>query len=185
MPAVARTTREDWIRTGYELLDRGGIEGVKVDRIASELGASRSGFYHRFANRRELLDAIVDYWMSDGYALVDQFDEVEDPLERYVGIIAGLLTTPRLRRADTALLLLATEDEGFAARRARVRNDFVVLGSEYLRQSGMEETTSQERAAFVWMGYLGILSEVDSMPSVPADDELASLVRRLIDRAIA
>lgn len=185
MPAVARTTREDWIRTGYELLDRGGIEGVKVDRIASVLGASRSGFYHRFDGRRELLDAIVDHWMADGYSLIDRFDHLADPLERYVAIIAGLLTTPRLRNADTALLLLATDDQGFAARRARVRNDFVVLGGEFLRQSGMNEEIVDERAAFVWIGYLGVLSEIDSMPSLPSDDEMKAMARQLIERTTA
>ena len=185
MPAVARTTREDWIRTGYELLDRGGIEGVKVDRIAAVLGASRSGFYHRFDGRRDLLGAIVDHWMGDGYSLIDRFDHLDDPLDRYVAIIAGLLTTPRLRNADTALLLLATDDEDFAPRRARVRNDFVVLGGELLRQSGMEEALVDVRATFVWIGYLGVLSEIDSMPVPPSDDDMEAMARRLIERAIA
>ena len=185
MPAVGLTTREDWIRTGYELLDRGGIEGVKVERIASKLGASRSGFYHRFTGRRELLDAIVDHWMADGYALVDAFDHLEDPLERYRSIVAGLLKTPRLRRADTALLLLATDDPGFMARKERVRKDFIVLGGELFRLAGVDESIAEERSLFVWIGYLGILSEIDSKPQVPSDDELDALVDRLVERAIA
>ena len=117
--------------------------------------------------------------------MIDRFDHLEDPLERYAAIIAGLLTTPRLRRADTALLLLATDDEGFAARRARVRNDFVVLGGEFLRQAGMEESITDERATFVWIGYLGVLSEINSMPSVPGDEDLAAMAHQLIERATA
>ena len=185
MPAVGLTTREDWIRAGYELLDRRGLEGVSVERIAKQLGSSRSGFYHRFRNRQELLDAIVEHWMADGYALIDAFDHLEDPLDRYRGIVAGLLKTPRLRRADTALLLLAIDDPGFMARKERVRRDFIVLGGELFRLAGVPESITEERSSFVWIGYLGILSEIDSKPDVPRDDELEALVDRLIERAIA
>lgn len=185
MPNPGLTTRDDWVRVGYELLDRRGLDGVSVERIAAQLGSSRSGFYHRFADRHELLEAIVERWMADGYALIGEYDHIDDPLGRYCGIISSLLTTPRLRRADTALLLLATKDPGFSARKERVRNDFIVLGGDLLRQSGMPAGVAEERALFVWIGYLGILSEIDSRPELPSDEELEGLVDQLIERAIA
>ena len=66
-----------------------------------------------------------------------------------------------------------------------MRNDFVVLGGEFLRQSGMNEEIVDERAAFVWIGYLGVLSEIDSMPSLPSDDEMKAMARQLIERTTA
>ena len=185
MPAPGLTTREDWVQVGYELLNQRGLDGVSVERIAANLGSSRSGFYHRFTDRHELLEAIVDHWMADGYALIGEYDHIDDPLQRYCGVIAGLLKTPRLRQADTALLLLATDDPGFSARKARVRNDFIVLGGQLLRESGMPAELAEERALFVWIGYLGILSEIDSRPESPSDEELEALVEQLIERAIA
>ena len=179
MPAVAITTRDDWVRAGYELLDARGVAGVSIDRLAPRC----LGFYHRFADRSELIDAIVDHWMAEGYALVERHQNIEDPLDRYGSTISGLLTSPALRRSDTALLLLATGDEGFGERRDRVRNDFIVLGGELLQRSGMAASLARTRAHFVWMGYLGILGEVHGRSDVPTDEELDALARQLIERA--
>ena len=55
-------TREDWIVAAVGALRRGGVDGVRIDVIAHELGVSRGSFYWHFRDRGELLETILSRW---------------------------------------------------------------------------------------------------------------------------
>ena len=57
-----RLGRENWIRGALELLSSTGVEGVKIVPLAERLGVTSGSFYWHFKNRRELQDALLDYW---------------------------------------------------------------------------------------------------------------------------
>jgi AcrR family transcriptional regulator len=57
-----RLARQDWIDAGIELLTEAGIGAVSVEQLASRLGVTRGSFYHHFADREDLLRAMLDYW---------------------------------------------------------------------------------------------------------------------------
>ncbi len=59
-----RMGREIWITTAKDALTTGGIEAVKVERLAKTLNAERGSFYHHFKNRDELLDELLQHWAS-------------------------------------------------------------------------------------------------------------------------
>lgn len=47
-------TKADWVAAGLSALTAGGIEAVRVERLAVILGVSKGPFYWRFKNRGEL-----------------------------------------------------------------------------------------------------------------------------------
>ena len=55
-------TTQDWINAARSILIREGIGAVKIDRIAREYHVTRGGFYWRFKDREELLDALLENW---------------------------------------------------------------------------------------------------------------------------
>ena len=57
-----RLNREDWVRGALELLTIAGVEGVKIVPLAQRLGVTSGSFYWHFKNRRELHEALLDYW---------------------------------------------------------------------------------------------------------------------------
>lgn len=61
-PPECTLSTDDWIRIGRETLIREGIVAVKIDRLAKIAGVTRGGFYWRFKNREELLDALIKDW---------------------------------------------------------------------------------------------------------------------------
>jgi AcrR family transcriptional regulator len=66
-PAAAERTnlsREDWIAIARATLIREGVAQVKIDRLARALGVTRGGFYWRFKSREELLDALLEHWVT-------------------------------------------------------------------------------------------------------------------------
>ena len=57
-----RLRREDWIDAAIDLLAVAGIGAVSVDRLATSLGITRGSFYHHFADREDLLQAMLEHW---------------------------------------------------------------------------------------------------------------------------
>ncbi|MCB9596199.1 MAG: helix-turn-helix transcriptional regulator [Sandaracinaceae bacterium] len=49
-----------------EALARGGIEAVAVEPLARALGVTKGSFYWHFADRRALLDAVLEAWQRVG-----------------------------------------------------------------------------------------------------------------------
>lgn len=60
--ANKRLSIEDWIDAARKALIRHGIDNVKVDKLARQLKVTRGSFYWHFANRAELLDALLIDW---------------------------------------------------------------------------------------------------------------------------
>ena len=52
---------EAWIKTGYKLLGKEGIEGMKVERLARTLQLNKSGFYHYFGSMKVFLKSLLQY----------------------------------------------------------------------------------------------------------------------------
>jgi len=60
--AKPRLTRQDWIDSAIGLLIEAGIGSVSVEQLATRLGVTRGSFYHHFADRAALLQAMLGYW---------------------------------------------------------------------------------------------------------------------------
>lgn len=65
-----RGTPEAWLTAAHELLLESGIDAVKVAPLAQRLGLSRTSFYHHFASREALLDALRARWRGNTDALI-------------------------------------------------------------------------------------------------------------------
>jgi AcrR family transcriptional regulator len=60
--ASRRMTRDDWLWGALNTISAGGVQDVKVSVLASELGVTTGSFYWHFENRRDLLDALLEWW---------------------------------------------------------------------------------------------------------------------------
>ena len=60
-----RVTKAEWLSTALNELERGGIEAVRVERLAELLSVARSGFYWHFKDRRDLQQHLLDYWLHE------------------------------------------------------------------------------------------------------------------------
>ncbi len=57
-------SRQDWVVAGLHTLAENGIDAVRVERLAKALGVSKGPFYWRFADRAELLAAMMEFWQT-------------------------------------------------------------------------------------------------------------------------
>jgi AcrR family transcriptional regulator len=67
-PARFRLTRTEWIVAARTSLIEGGMAAVKVERLALALGVTIGSFYWHFANRADLLAALIADWKATNTA---------------------------------------------------------------------------------------------------------------------
>jgi AcrR family transcriptional regulator len=69
--------RMKWIEAGLTALARGGVEEVRVEVLAKDLGVTKGGFYRRFADRRALLSAMLETWALGRIAAIEQHAQLD------------------------------------------------------------------------------------------------------------
>ena len=62
---AAKLTREQVAAAALDLLDRAGFDALSMRRLAEALGVGTMTLYGYFANKRELLDAVMDAALAD------------------------------------------------------------------------------------------------------------------------
>jgi AcrR family transcriptional regulator len=117
-----RTPREGWVEEGLRVLAESGVDAVRVEALAKNLGVTKGGFYGYFADREALLQSMLDTWERESV------DDVLEQVRRAGGdarsqaLGAGELTfsNDRLLPIDLAIRSWARRDDTVAARLARV-----------------------------------------------------------------
>ncbi len=185
VPNRPRTTTKDWIEAGYAATGRGGFDAVTVEAIASELGVSKAGFYHRFKNRQALLDAVVDHWILRRQEHVDSQADVDEPGVRLREVVVAVLADDQLRHADAWILLRNPSDPAFAIRTQVVREQFKAFGKRQLTALGFGDHQAELRAQLLFTGYLGLVSDLVARPEPVGPRECRHAVDQLIDMVAA
>ncbi len=57
-------SRDDWIEAAWAALGEGGVEAVRVERLARKLDVTKGSFYWHFKDRQDLIDALMDRWFG-------------------------------------------------------------------------------------------------------------------------
>jgi AcrR family transcriptional regulator len=60
-----------WIAAGFAELARSGVDGVRVEVLAKNLGVTKGGFYRRFRDRAALLDAMLQSWSAGRISAIE------------------------------------------------------------------------------------------------------------------
>jgi AcrR family transcriptional regulator len=78
----ADTRNEAWIAAGFAEIARAGVEGVRVEVLAMNLGVTKGGFYRRFRDRAALLEAMLASWSSGRIAAIEKHTSLDGATAR-------------------------------------------------------------------------------------------------------
>ena len=86
----AGTRTEAWVEAGFEEIARTGVEGVRVEVLAKNLGVTKGGFYRRFRDRAALLEAMLQSWSEGRIAAIEKHTSLDgaSARERLKALIA-------------------------------------------------------------------------------------------------
>ena len=73
---------ESWIEAGLEEIARTGVEGVRVEVLAKNLGVTKGGFYRRFRDRAALLEAMLQNWSAGRIAAIEKHTSLDGATAR-------------------------------------------------------------------------------------------------------
>jgi len=120
--AVTRTPRSRWIDEGLRTLAAGGPDAVRIESLAQALGVTKGGFYWHFADRRALLDEMLDTWERVSIdEVIERVDaERGDARARLRRLSALASASDELLRIDLAVRDWARREQTVADRLRRV-----------------------------------------------------------------
>jgi AcrR family transcriptional regulator len=157
----SRIDSREWLEGALQRLADGGIDNVRIEPLAAEIGVTKGAFYARYANRDALLEAMLEYWLEESTATVIALyaNVAEDPRER----LDRILLTPFRRldfreraRMEQAIRLWAHHDHRAAKTMARVDAQRLAYMEEVLRTNGFSPAIATGRAFLI---YAYILAE--------------------------
>jgi AcrR family transcriptional regulator len=164
MPSRSKTpdrTRRDWVMAGLAALAEGGVEAVKIERLADRLHVSKGSFYWHFKNRADLLSALLDLWDEDlTRQLIADAAHLETPAERLRALakeaLAGEFEGIDSALAETAVQGWAARDERAAERLRAI--DAVRVGylAQELQAAGARPASAQRLAKAIYLTLLGL-----------------------------
>ena len=73
---------EVWIEAGLEEIARTGVEGVRVEVLAKNIGVTKGGFYRRFRDRAALLEAMLQHWSAGRIAAIEKHTSLDGTTAR-------------------------------------------------------------------------------------------------------
>jgi AcrR family transcriptional regulator len=76
-----------WIEAGFKEIARSGVEGVRVEVLAKNLGVTKGGFYRRFRDRAALLDGMLQNWRAGRIAAIEQQTSLDGATARLRALI--------------------------------------------------------------------------------------------------
>jgi AcrR family transcriptional regulator len=178
--AKPRLKRQDWIDAAIQLLVEAGIGAVSVDRLAASLGITRGSFYHHFADREDLLRAMLNFWAERwSYSIREQIAALGlDPGTTLFALMKAIRNN-RAADYDAPFRAWALHDPVARAVVAQVdqaRLDFIRSQFEALGFTGLDA----ENRARLYLHYEMAAPAMFAGPSSERDEELLAERHRFL-----
>jgi AcrR family transcriptional regulator len=139
-----------WIKAGFAELARSGIEGVRVEVLAKNLGVTKGGFYRRFRDRAALLVSMLSEWSTGRIAAIEQQASLDgetarDRLQALIRLYSERMNTEAIA-IELAIRQWARTDEAAAEAVASVDAARLKNVAQLYRATGLEAEEADARA---------------------------------------
>jgi AcrR family transcriptional regulator len=147
---------DDWINAAFKRLSSEGVESVRIEALARDLGASKGSFYWHFRDREDLLDKVLDRWQEEDNRWLEAIASDEATATRWAKFVDRCEDASR-SRLEVSMRAWARQDERVANRVAAVEKQKAQFIAGVLREVGFAEDTAESWSALVLLVCLGWL----------------------------
>lgn len=138
-------------------LAAGGIEAVRVEVLARELGMTKGSFYWHFADRRALLDALVAHW--EEASTTDIIAEVDGkgglPADRLRRLLTLCFRGGAVDRVESAIRRWGSIDEAVHPILARIDDARLAYVANLLIEHGLPGPVARDRSRILYLALIG------------------------------
>jgi AcrR family transcriptional regulator len=139
--------RDDWVAGALDLLAREGVEAVRVEPLARDLGVTKGSFYWHFKDRDDLLAALPGVWSDQEIerfaAGVSGKGKPKRQLKRLAGLLAGATANAS---PEAAIRNWARQDPRAAEAIGRVDRKRLRILERAFRACGAKRKQARARA---------------------------------------
>jgi AcrR family transcriptional regulator len=144
--------REDWLRAARLALLRGGIEAVRVEKLARSLRVTKGSFYWHFRDRNDLLDSLLVEWENEAAEIPPRLGR-GTARQRFQALLRQVEQRARLSEegktpSDAAIFAWASVDPRVARRVNKAEEERFRLLARLGRRNQME------LFYLVWLGFV-------------------------------
>ena len=177
--------REDLIKAGIQEINKHGIAGFSMRRIADDCGLSCGAPYKHFENRKDFIAAVIEYvngqWRVRQQELLDQYagDLRRQIVEMSVGYVEFLMEHPHYR----SILMLKDEefDNIYHRLRGELSSPTQQLAQQFFDSVGMDDFTSRRKVYVVRSLIFGAVILMDN-GEMAYNQETLEFIRFSINR---
>jgi len=146
----------DWIRAALARLSGDGIEAVKVEVLARELGVSKGSFYWHFRDRQDLLDRTLAAWEQREIDSLNLEADAGSAAIRWTRIVQAT-ADPTHIQLEASVRSWARRDAQVAPRVSSVELRKAAVIADVLQDVGFERSAAEawsEVALLLCLGWL-------------------------------
>lgn len=146
----------DWIRAALARLSEEGIEAVRVEVLARELGVSKGSFYWHFRDRQDLLDKALAHWERHEIGSLDLDGGAGSAATRWARIVQATADPARIQ-LEAAVRSWARRDRQVAQRVSAVEQKKTAVVASVLQDVGFTRSAAEawsEAALLLCLGWL-------------------------------
>jgi AcrR family transcriptional regulator len=152
---VDRQSKKSWLDAALKALASGGIDRVRVESLAKNLGVTKGSFYWHFKDREQFLDELLNFWAEQSTQTVIANPNYPTDSKARVRAVAADIVRHDLGKLDPHIRSWTQYDK----RRARVVAKIDKVRFEFLRDlflaAGFSIIGSDLRAQSLYRYVLG------------------------------
>ena len=166
MPAQRTLTRDDWAAAGLVALVELGPDAVRIEPVAARLGTTKGSAYWHFADRADLLRAVLALWVAKHTVAIRDRVQADGgtPRERLKRLLEIVSTAAEKSPAD--LLLVASNDPDVRAAVVEATQLRVAYIEQLISEDGTPRPEARSRAVLAYAAYLGHASLTSAVPGL-------------------
>jgi AcrR family transcriptional regulator len=177
---------EDWIQAGFSQLSAHGVETVRVEILARNLGATKGSFYWHFKDREELLLRMLLCWETAEVQWLEEAAELRSGAAARWARFVARFADPESARLEAALGAWSRQDERVASRVAAIETKRCAHVVSVLRNVGFTLSAAEKWSEVAWLICLGWMDKTTRDPEFRLDQrELGEFLSDLILAASA
>ncbi|UFX05543.1 TetR/AcrR family transcriptional regulator [Sinorhizobium medicae] len=179
-------TRNDWVLAGLAALAEGGIDSVRVERLAKSLNVSKGSFYWHFSDRSDLLSALLDLWEKDFTAqLIANVASQPTPRARLLALAEEALDASMdgvdVAQAEGAFSAWAVLDPAAAVRVRAIEAQRIGYLVRELSLMGADTAQAELLAKGIYLALLGVFAARRYNPALAEDAVFRRIVALALD----
>lgn len=169
-----------WLEAGFQMLAEGGIDSVRVDRIAKKIGLTRGSFYWHFNSRAEFLDAMLALWHQKGTHDIINLVEQEklNPNKRLSALLHLTTQSPGPKYggkfAELSIRVWGANNPQAASVIKQVDGERIAFVNKLLLEMKVEPATASLLAEIIYNAYIGMMSRDISEEEVTRIGKIAT-----------